>query len=381
MREEIMSKRMLIMLLITGVVFGSIFTYKAFQSYMMKKYMAAHSMPPVTVSASKVTTSPWQPKLTATGSVRAINGVDVTTEITGLIKKIHFTPGQTTQEGDLIIELNADMEKAELLSLKAQAALALITYNRDKDQFAAQSISKATLDADEANLQSANAQVDQQAALIAKKIIRAPFTGRLGISQIDLGQYLNPGDPIVTLQSLDPIFVDFYFPQQDLPHLATKQPVIFSTDTYPHLSFKGIITSMNPKVDPATRNVEVRATLSNSDLKLLPGMYGVVQINTGSAKEYLTVPQTTVSYNPFGDLVYILKQKEKDKQGNPIFIATQSFVTVGETRGDQVQILKGLKAGDLVVTAGQNKLKNGSLVVINNDVLPQNNPAPKLENE
>jgi membrane fusion protein, multidrug efflux system len=379
-RGSLLSKPMVIMLVLIGLLFGSIFVYKAFQSYMMKKNMSG-AMAPITVSAMKVTALPWESKLSATASLRAINGVDVTTEIVGLIKKIHFKPGQDIQEGAVILELNADPEIAQLQSLEAQAELAQINYERDKKQFKAQSVSQATLDADAADLKSKKALVAEQAATLAKKTIHAPFKGRLGISAVNLGQYLNPGDKIVTLQSLDPLYVDFYLPQQNLPQIAINQPIVLTTDTYPQVSFQGKITTINPKVDLSTRNVEVEATLSNPDYKLFPGMYGVVEITTGAPKDYLTLPQTALSYNPYGDLVYILKEKGKNKEGKTIFIATQKFVIVGETRGDQIQILKGLEKGDLVVTAGQLKLKNGSLVTINNTVVPKNNPTPHLKND
>lgn len=372
-----MLKRMVIMLICTGVIFGGIFAYKVFS----KKHMNANVMPPTSVSVITVTYSSWSSKLSATGNLRAINGVDVTTEVSGIVSKIVFKPGDSIQEGETIIELNADAEKAQLKSLEAQAELALITYNRDKEQFAVQGISKATLDLDAANLKSTNAQVAQQMALIAKKVIRAPFKGRLGISAVNLGQYLNPGDKIVTLQSLDPIYVDFYLPQQALPQIAVQRPVVLTTDTYPQVSFHGKVTSMNPKVDLATRNIEVEATLSNAENQLLPGMFGVVDITTSAPKPYLTVPQTAISYNPYGDLVYVLKEKEKDKNGNPVFIADQRFITVGETRGDQVQILKGVDEGELIVTAGQLKLKKGSLAVINNAVVLSNDPNSHPQNE
>ncbi|OJW50629.1 MAG: efflux transporter periplasmic adaptor subunit [Alphaproteobacteria bacterium 41-28] len=380
-RGSFLSKRMVIMLVALGLLFGGIFTYKVFQDYMMKKQMSGLAAAPITVSSTIVSALPWEPKLTATGSVRAINGVDVTTEIVGLITRIHFIPGQDIQRGDVILELNADPEIAQLKSLEALADLAQINYDRDTKQLKAQSVSQATVDADEANLKNARAQVDQQAATLAKKTIRAPFSGRLGISAINLGQFLNPGDKIVTLQSLDPIYVDFFLPQQKLPQITINQTIFLKTDTYPGVSFEGKITTINPKVDIDTRNVEVEATLSNPDHKLLPGMYGVVEIHTGAPKDYLTLPQTAISYNPYGDLVYILTEKGKDKNGSQIYIAHQKFVTLGETRGDQVQILKGIEKGDLVVTAGQLKLKNGSLVTINNTVLPKNDPAPRPKNE
>ncbi len=376
-----MSKRMIIMLILTGLLFGGIFAYKAFESFMTKKYMSSHSTPPVAVSAMTVTLSSWQPHLTATASLRAIKGVDITSEVQGLIKTIWFKPGQIVNQGDLILELNPDVESAQLRALEAQAELAQITYKRDKEQFIVHGVSQATLDMDEANLKSAIAQVDRQKALIAQKIIRAPFKGRLGISAVNLGQFLNPGDKIVTLQSLDPIYADFYLPQQDLAKIALNQTIFLTTDSYSQASFAGKITTINPIVDLHTRNVEVEGTLSNAEQKLLPGMYGVVTINTGAAQDYLTLPQTVISYNPYGDLVYVLKEKEKDKSGNIIYVATQKFVTVGETRGDQIQILSGIEKGELVVTAGQLKLKNGSLVIINNSIVPSNSPTPQVIND
>ncbi|MBS0272436.1 MAG: efflux RND transporter periplasmic adaptor subunit [Proteobacteria bacterium] len=376
-----MSRRMVIMLVLAGLFFGSIFAYKAFQGYMMKKYMSSHAMPPTTVSASRATALSWQPKLVATGNIRAVNGVDVTTEIAGLIKEIKFTPGQIINTNDLLLELNADTEIAQLTALEAQAELAQITYDRDKEQFAVQGVSQATLDIDWSNLKTLKAQVEQQKALIAKKMIRAPFKGRLGISRVNLGQYLNSGDKIVTLQSLDPIYVDFYLPQQNLPQVHKGQSIVLVIDTYPNLIFQGKITSINPKIDSETRNVEVEATLSNPAEKLFPGMFGIVEVQTGSPQDFITVPQTAISYNAFGDLVYILKAKEKDSKGNTVYIANQKFITVGETRGDQVQILKGLEKGDLVVTAGQLKLKNESLAVIDNTILPSNNPTSNPQNE
>jgi membrane fusion protein (multidrug efflux system) len=376
-----MKKPMLIMLILVGLLFGGIFGYQAFKSHMIKQYLNGNHVQPVAVSAIQAKLEPWEPKIRATGTLRAIKGVDITTESSGLIKTILFTPGQDVQEGDIIIELNANVEEAQLKILEAQAEQAKITLHRDRQQFAVHGVSQATLDTDETTLKSTTAQVAQQAATLAKKTIRAPFKGRLGISAVNPGQYLNPGNKIVTLQSLDPIYVDFYLPQQNLPQLNTEQDVIFTTDTFPGLIFKGKITTINPIVDLSTRNVEVEATLANLDRKILPGMYGVVDIKTGSAKSHLTVPQTAISYNPYGNLVYILKEQGKDNGGNPLYVATQKFVTVGETRGDQIQVLKGLEKGDLVVTAGQLKLKNGSIVSINNTVVPTNDQSPQLKNE
>lgn len=376
-----MSKRMVIMLTLTGLLFGGIFAYKVFQSYMIKNHINGLGSIPVAVSATPVIFAAWKPTITASASLRAINGVDVTTEIAGLVKKVSFSPGQNIQEGEGIIQLNADAEVAQLKSLEAQAELAQITYDRDKKQYATQSISKEALDTAEADLKSKKAQVAQQAATVAKKAIQAPFKGRLGICLVNLGQYLNPGDKIVTLQSLDPVYVDFYLPQQTLTQLAKNQVITFTTDAYPHLSFTGKVTAINPKVDPATRNVGVEAILSNPEFKLLPGMYGVVEIHTGAPKEVMTLPQTAISYNPYGEVVYVLKPHGKDQKGKDLFKAHQQLVTVGENRGTQVQILKGLQKGDLVVTAGQLKIKNGSIVFINNTVMPSNVPHSVVKND
>lgn len=372
-------KPMLVMLIFVGILFGGILIYKLYGSHMMNKSMGENGIPPVAVSAVTVSDESWQPNITATGTVRAINGVDVTCEVAGLVKTIKQDGSKDVKVGEVLVELNADVEIAHLHSLEADAELAEVTYKRDKAQYAIQGVSKATLDTDEANLKSKAAQVVEQAAVVEKKIIRAPFEGRLGVINVNLGQFLNPGDNIVSLQSLDPVYVDFILPQQEFPQIKIDQVITFTTDTYPNEKFKGKITSMNSKVDVATRTVLVEATLTNSERKILPGMYGIVDIKTSSPKNYLTVPQTAISYNPYGDFVYILKGEKKDKEGKSTFVAHQKFVTIGKTRGDQVQILKGIEKGDVVVTAGQLKLKNGSLTFINNKLPLSNNPNPILK--
>ncbi len=375
-----MKKRMIIMLICVGILFGAIFGFKLFTNHMIKGFIASQKYI-ATISTTKVSYSLWDSKLSAVGSVRAIRGVSVTTELAGLVQTIYFTPGSSVTQGKPLVQLNAAPDIAALHALQANAALALTTYNRDKKQYAIHAISKAILDNDIGNLKNINAQVAQQEATVAKKTIRAPFSGRLGISAVNLGQYLNAGDMVVTLQTLDPIWVDFYLPQQALAQLQVGQPVIVSTDTYPGKTFTGKITTINPIVDTATRNVEVEATIANPAYKLIPGMFVSVDITIGPPKRYLTLPQTAISFNPYGQLVYMVKQTGSDNKGNPILIANQSFVTTGPTRGDQIVILDGLKEGDEVVIGGQLKLKNGTQVTINNSVQPANNPVPKLPNE
>lgn len=378
---ELMNKPMKMMLIGVTTVFGLIFLYKFIMGLMFKHFLATQSMPIVYVSTTQAQYSDWQPQVKAAGSIRAINGVDITTEVGGLVKKILFTPGGVVNKDDLLVELNADPDVAQLHALQASAELAKITYNRDKGQFEARAVSKATLDTDEANMKSSQAQVEQQAAVVEKKMLRAPFSGKLGINLVNLGQYLNPGDKVVSLQSLDPVYVDFYVPQQELATVQVGQPVKVTTDTFPGRVFSGKITTVNSAVDVNTRNVEVEATFANPKYELVPGMFTSVLVAAGAPKRYITLPLTAVSFNSYGDIAYVLEKTKEKQDKNTIYTAKQIFVTVGEKRGDQVAILAGIKEHDQVVTAGQMKLDNGSRVIINNSVQPSNNPAPKVTNE
>jgi len=370
-----MMKRMIIMLAIVGLLFGAIFGFQAFKAKKIKEFMSAMKMPPAKVTAMKAELQDWQPRLEAVGSLRAVHGVDVTSEIAGLVRDVRFASGDEAKEGQLLVQLNADADAAQLRALEAEAELARTVYERDKAQFAIQAVSQAVLDADAANLKSKEAQVAQQAAVVEKKAIRAPFDGRLGINAVNLGQYINPGDKIVTLQSLDPIYADFTLPQQELARLKIGQTVTATTDSYPGRAFGGTITAINPKVDPETRNVQLEATIPNPKHALLPGMYVSVTVEAGKPAPYLTLPQTSVTYNPYGESVYVVEES-KGPDGKPLLTAKQTFVTVGETRGDQVAILTGIKPGEMVVTSGQLKLKNGSAVIIDNSIQPSNDASP-----
>jgi membrane fusion protein (multidrug efflux system) len=372
-----MTKRMLIMLVCAGLLFGGIFGYQAFKSSRIKKAMRTQQAPPVTVSTMRAQTQTWQPRLEAVGTVRAIRGVDVTTEIAGLVRTLYFQSGDEVKEGQVLVQLNADADIALLHSLAAQAELARTTLERDKRQFALQAISQAALDVSAADLKSKQAQVAQQAAIVDKKTIRAPFVGRLGIRLINLGQYVNPGDKIVTLQSLDSIFIDFFLPQQQIPLIALEQKVSAANDAAPGRTFAGKITAINPLVDSQTRNAQVEATFANPGHALLPGMFASVEVRAGRQQRYLTLPKTAVTYNPYGETVFLVETSGRGPDGQPILTAKQTFVTAGDTRGDQVAILKGIQAGDTVVTSGQLKLKSGSRITINNQIQPSNEPAPQ----
>jgi membrane fusion protein (multidrug efflux system) len=275
-----------------------------------------------------------------------------------------------------LVQLNAESDNGQLHAFEAAAELAQSVYERDQKQFAAQAVSQATLDADAADLKAKDALVAQQKALVDKKSIRAPFGGRLGISFVNPGQYVNAGDKIVTLQSLDSIYVDFSLPQQELSRISKGQAVTAVTDTYPGKIFSGKISAINPKVDQQTRNVQIEATMANPKHELLPGMYVSVEVQAGRMQRYLTLPRTAVTFNPYGETVYLVEEKGRDKTGKPALFARLTFVTVGPSRGDQVAVLTGIKAGDLVVSSGQLKLKSGSPIIINNRIQPLSDAAP-----
>jgi membrane fusion protein, multidrug efflux system len=372
-----MKKRMVIMLVAVGVLLGGLVGFNLFKGYMMQKYMSSAPIPPATVSAMTAEHQSWQPQLSAVGTLRAVRGVDVTTEVAGLVRSIEFKSGDEVKTGQVLAQLNADSDLAQLRSLEAAADLAATVYERDKAQLAAEVVSKAQVDTDAADLKSKRAQVAQQAALVEKKTIRAPFAGKLGISTVNPGQYLNAGDKLVTLQSIDPIYADFMLPQQQLPRAGIGQKVTLSIDAYDGMSFEGKVSAINPKVDASTRNVQIEATISNNRRLLLPGMFATVKVNAGEEQRYLTLPQTAITYNPYGSTVFVIKPSgKKDQKGNPFLTVEQVFVTTGPTRGDQIAILKGVEPGDQVVTSGQVKLKNGMPVVINNSVQPANSPNP-----
>jgi membrane fusion protein, multidrug efflux system len=373
-----MTRRMVIMLAAVAIVFGGIFGFQAFKSAMIKKYMSSMSQPPQTVTAGKAAYSGWQPKIEAVGSLRAVKGADLSLEVSGVVDSISFNSGDDVDQGTLLLKLRADDDQAKLESLQATAELNGIIYDRDQKQFQIQAVSQATLDADAANLKNAKAQVAQQQAILDKKLLRAPFAGHLGIRAVDLGQYLGAGTVIVTLQALDPIFVDFFVPQQSVDQVRLGQSIAVKVDAFKDQTFSGEIAAINPKVDVSSRNVQIRASLKNADRKLIPGMYATIDIATGAPQSYITLPQTAITFSPYGDTVYILDDKGKDAGGKPQLIARQSFVTTGATRGDQVAVLKGVSEGDMIVTSGQLKLHNGSTVLIDNSITPTADAAPAV---
>jgi membrane fusion protein (multidrug efflux system) len=377
---------------------------KGYRIYSMIQGYKAMGTPKQTVSTMKAVSQDWRPQLSAVGSLRAERGADLSAEVAGIVDSIQFKSGDDVKAGQLLLQLRSADDVAHLESLKASAALAETVYKRDKAQLDAEAISQATLDTDAANLRGAKAQVAEQQAVVDKKFIRAPFAGHLGIRAVDEGQYLQPGTKIVTLQQLDPIFVDFYLPQQALSQIGAGQSVNALSDTFPDLPFKGEIAAIDPLVDTDTRNVQVRATLANPQHKLLPGMFAKVGIEVGEPQRYLTLPQNAVTFNPYGEAVFVVTTAGKLEQENKAkeqaesagtdkakaapaagdaktdpnqLVVKQVFVTVGPTRGDQIAILKGIEDGQEVVTSGQLKLKTGTPIVVNNTVQPANDSDPK----
>jgi membrane fusion protein (multidrug efflux system) len=373
-----MKLRMAIMLLAVFVVLGGTFGFIFVKGLLIKHFMSTMAQPPQTVTADKANASEWQPKITAVGSLRAVSGADLSLEVSGVVDVLAFNSGDDVEKGTPLLKLRSDDDQAKLESLQATAELYTITYDRDLKQIKLQAVSQATLDTDAANLKNAKAQVAQQQAILDKKTLRAPFAGHLGLRQVDLGQYLGAGTVIVTLQALDPIFLDFFVPQQAVDQVRLGQSIAVKVDAYQDQTFVGEISAINPKVDASSRNVQVRATLKNADRKLIPGMYATVDIPTGAPQNLITLPQTAITFSPYGDTVYIVDSKGAGADGKPQLVARQSFVTTGFTRGDQVAVLKGVSEGDLIVTSGQLKLHNGSTVLIDNSVTPTADAAPTV---
>ncbi|MDX8387448.1 MAG: efflux RND transporter periplasmic adaptor subunit [Ghiorsea sp.] len=381
--KQPMKKRMTIMVLIVGFVFAAIVGYQMFVASMMQQFLSSNGQPPATVTAMQATEQEWQPQLNAVGSLRAIQGVEVSAEIAGIVKKIHFKSGQEVKKGELLLELNSAEELAQLKSLRANRELAEINFKRDEKQFEAHAISKAQLDVSEAELISKRAQQAQQQAVIDKKRIRAPFSGRLGVSTVNPGQYLNPADKIVSLQNIKTLYVDFNMPQKHVENLKQGQNINIVLQQSKVGSVNGKITTINNIVDQNTRNVRVEGLIDNADGTLLPGMFVNVKIDTGAAQKLLTLPQTAISFNAYGSTLFVIRKAEggADAGKKALPTAQQLFVKTGDKRGDQVAILEGLKLGDMVVTSGQLKLKNGTPLIINNQVLPANDAAPKPQEQ
>ena len=372
--------RMIVMLIIAAAILGGVVWFQQFKQTMMAKGIKGQANPPQTVSTIVAQVTTWQPTVEALGNLRASKQASLSAEIGGLVTAIHFTSGGKVKAGAPLVELNAAPLKAQLAQLEAQAALAKLNLKRDQEQLKVQAVSQAVVDTDAATLKGLQAQIAAQKALIAQKTIRAPFSGRLGIRQVDLGQYLAAGTPVVTLQKLDPMELDFTVPQNQIDLVRLGMNAAVATSAVPGETYTAKVTAIEPQVDTNTRNLKVRARVPNPKGALLPGVFATARLDEGEAREYVTLPNAAVAYNPYGATVYVAKEQGKGADGKPELVAEQRFVTPGPTRGDQVAILKGVKAGETVVTAGQLKLRNGSLLLVNNEVQPSNEANPQVKN-
>jgi membrane fusion protein (multidrug efflux system) len=370
-----MAKRLIITLAVLAVIAAVLIGFHLFKANILKKVTAGIQSQQPTVSTVQASMQWWQSSLTAVGSLRATNGADMSPEIGGVIEEIRFKSGQSVAAGAILVRLRLNDDAAKLQQLQATAAVDAVTYKRDVLQLKAQGVAQSTVDTDAANLKVARAQVAAQQALIDEKTIRAPFAGKLGLRQVDIGQYVAAGTALVTLQALDPMLLDFYLPQQAIGQVAEGQPVSVSVDAYPGKTFAGNVMSVNAKVDATSRMLQIRATVDNHNGALLPGMFASVSVAHDAPKSQVTIPQAAVAYNPYGSLVYVIHDST-DASGKSQKIAHQQFVTTGATRGDQVSILKGVSAHDIVVTAGQLKLHNDEPVQISNAVRLTDDIAP-----
>lgn len=373
-----MIKRMIIMIVLIGGVFGYVFYQRISDDKQTKAFLASLKAPPVTVATMEVKETPWHPTLSAVGSLEPDSGVEVTGEIPGIVSHIHFKSGQVVGKGDLLVTLDFRADQAQLESLMASEELARLQLERRQKLVQKKMTPQSELDKAEAEFKKIQALVNNQKIMIDKKQIKAPFSGVLGIRKIDLGQYLSPGMSIVSLQTIDRIYVDFTMPQQRLKDLYTGQNIEFTVDSWEGMLFLGKITAIEPSIDPLTRNFNLRATLEDNEKKLRPGMFGNVTIALAKTQMVITLPQTAISYNPYGDIIFIAEETGKNEQGHAIVTARRRFVVLGEHRGDQVAVTKGLKPGEQVVIMGHHKVRDGSLLIINNQLLPDNDPAPNL---
>ena len=359
-----------------AAILVSVFGIKALQ---IRKMMSTPMvMPPTTVSSVTVKEEDWAPALSAVGSISAVQGAVISTELGGVVSQIAFEHGGVAKAGDLLVQLAASAEEAQLKSAEADLELARSDLERSRELAGRKVISKAEIDAAESKFKQKQGVVEQMRSMISKKTVRAPFDGQLGIRQVNIGQMINAGQQVVPLTSLDPVFADFALPQQYLGQLTPGLEVHVTTDALPGRVFNGKLTAINSMVDSSTRNIMLQATLENGDHALRPGMFAKAEVTLPQKHKALVVPGSAISYAPFGDSVFVIEKKKEEKTGKESQVIRQQFVRVGEARGDLVAITQGLKAGETVVSTGVFKLRNGMAVTINNDLAPnpQVNPNP-----
>jgi membrane fusion protein (multidrug efflux system) len=349
--------------------------FSQIQGFITMAKSGAFEPPPTAVTTDVAQRTEWQPTLESVGTVTAVNGVTVSTDLAGIVRQIAFESGSKVREGDLLVHLDTTQEEAQLHSAEAQRDFAAVSLKRDKDLVEKHAISQSDYDNADAVFRQNQASVDQFKALIARKTLRAPFDGVAGIRQVNLGQYLKEGDMVVTLQAFDPIYVNFSLPQQDLSKLIIGEPVQLRVDAFPDQIFNGTITAINSLVDQTTRNVQVQATFKNSDFRLRPGMFAKVSVVLSERQNVVAIPATAIHYAPYGDSIFVVSEL-KDPQGKEYKGVKEQFIKTGQSRGDMIAVVSGLKPGDEVVTSGVFRLKSGAHVKVNNQVKPGSDLAP-----
>jgi membrane fusion protein (multidrug efflux system) len=371
-----MMKRMLIMLGLALLFIAAIGAWKVIQVRAAIAQFAKYAPPPTAVTTTVVAHERWQPALSAVGSLRAVNGVTVSTDLAGIISEISFQSGTSVKKGDLLVKLDTRQEEAQLRSAEARSDLAKISLDRQNRLVSDGAVSRSDYDIAESESRQAIAAVDNAQALIARKTITAPFDGSVGIRRVDLGQYLDVGTPIVALQSLDPIYVEFALPQQDLGQIAVGKTLRIKAAGVAGEQFTGEITAIDSRLDDSTRNVTIQGTIKNPDNRLLPGMFVGVDVLLPE-KDAIFVPTSSISYAPYGDSVFVVKSKQ-GADASAAKEVEQQFVKLGPSRGDQVTVISGVKEGDEIVSSGVFKLRAGAAVQVNNSVQPGNevNPNP-----
>jgi membrane fusion protein (multidrug efflux system) len=388
-RTPSLRKRMIWMLIAAAVIFGGVFGVKAMISAGTNQFFDSMPQPASAVSSAVAKAERWSDDAEAVGTFVAINGTDVTTESGGVVHSLEFEAGQPVKAGTVLVRLNTANEVATLRSLEAAAKLAAVQRDRWQKLGQDKLVSEDEVQQRATSAATAQAQVEAQRALIAQKTIRAPFTGVLGIRRVNLGQFVNPGDPIVSLQALDPIYLDFTLPEQRVNQVKEGTTIRARVDAIPGQVFEGRITAIEPAVDASTRNFKAQATLENTDGTLRPGTFAHVGFDLGSERNVVVIPQTAVSFNPYGNAVYVISKTkraegEKDMQGKPLtgdkLIVRQRFIKTGATRGDLIAVTDGLKPGEQVAASGLLKLRNDAEVTINNKVQPTAQAQPKTEN-
>lgn len=374
-KNKIMWKRMILMLVIVGLVAGGLAFYKYREIQKNIAMNASFVPPPVTVTSATATLETWQDAIHSVGQFSSYRGVTVSAEEEGKIVHLPIESGILVKEGELIAQQDVNVEEAQIRSAVAKAELALATLNRLQKMKGTGAVAQKELDDADAELKTATADAEALKATIERKTIRAPFSGRVGIRQAQLGQYLAKGNPIILLQTLDPIYADFTVPQQNIALIKIGQTVAIRVDAFKDKMFEAKITAISPEVNQTSRTVQIQATLDNKDESLRPGMFATVSAVINKENKYISIPSTAINHAPYGNSVYIIENL-KAPDGSEYLGVRQEYVITGPNRGDQVAILKGLKEGEQVVTSGLFKLQPSAAVTINNTIKPSNQAHP-----